>query len=162
MVRPELLDVRGAPTPMFIAALLLVPVALLLEYTVHTLAKYRTSRRLIRGITVPRFWQGQLSPLQYVLLELIVVGEEIIYRQIWLGVLEDSLGLPVLSSLAISSVFYGLNHLYFGATSVLSKTLTGLLYGGLYVLGGRSIWLPIATHGLQNLALLTLARDKHA
>jgi membrane protease YdiL (CAAX protease family) len=59
-------------------------------------------------------------------------------------------------------VAYGLNHLAFGATAVVAKTAMGLLYAGLYLLGGRSVWLPIVTHALQNIALFHLAREDHA
>ena len=84
------------------------------------------------------------------------------YRAVWIGVLHRSFGFPALLALAISSLAYGVNHLAFGATSVLSKTVAGLLYGSLYLVGGQCIWLPILTHGLQNVALFGLARESHA
>jgi hypothetical protein len=47
---------------------------------------------------------------------------------------------------------------------VVSKTAAGVLYGLLYRLGSRSIWLPFVAHELQNLLLfrLTAARRGHA
>ena len=159
-VRPELLSFHGASLPLFMLAVLLAPAALLIEYAIHGLAAYRASGRFPRGIAVQRFWSGSLSAADHLLLAAIAVGEEILYRQIWLGALQGSLGLPVGLALAVSSLAYGLNHLAFGGLSVASKTVTGLLYGGLYLLGGRSVWLPILAHCLQNLILFAMARRR--
>jgi hypothetical protein len=161
-LRPGLLSLRPAPALGFAAAVLLVPVALGLEYGLHAFVAWRASGRRPGGITVPRFWRRGPSPTGYLLLALVVVGEELLYRQVWIGALHGSFGLALPLALAVSALAYGLNHLAFGVTSVVAKTLTGLLYGGLYLLGGQSVWLPIVTHGLQNLALFGLAKDGEA
>ncbi|HZF13041.1 MAG TPA: CPBP family glutamic-type intramembrane protease [Thermoanaerobaculia bacterium] len=158
-LRPGLLSWTGAPAPFFLAAVLLAPFALAVEYGIHAVAARLATGRFPRGITLPGFWRRGPSPAGGLLLVLIVVGEEILYRQLWLGALHGSLGLALPLALLASALAYGLNHLAFGATSVVAKTVTGLLLGGLYLAGG-SLWPPIVAHGLQNLALFGLARER--
>jgi membrane protease YdiL (CAAX protease family) len=158
-VRPELLAFRGAPVPLLVPAALLAAVALALEYGLQAVPWYRAHGRWPRGITLQRFWHRGMSPASHLLLGVVVVGEEVFYRQIWLDSLQGPFGITAPLALAVSSLAYGCNHLAFGAPAVVTKTATGLLYGGLYLLGGRSVWLPIVTHGMQNLLLWTLARD---
>lgn len=160
--RPAMLTFHATTAPMLALALLLAPVALLMEYGIHALASYRVYGRFPSGIALQRFWHRNLSLKDHLLLMLVAVGEEILYRVIWLSVLYHSFGLPAPLALSISSLAYGLNHLAFGATSVVSKTVTGLLYGCLYLLGGESVWLPIVAHCLQNIALFKLAKESHA
>jgi uncharacterized protein len=162
IVRPEMLAFRSAAAPLFGLAVLVAPVALLVEYGIHALAAYRISGHFSRRITVQRFWHRRLSAIDHILLGLVVIGEEIFYRVIWLGAFQYSFGLPMLVALGVSSVVYGLNHLAFGGTAVISKTVSGLLYGSLYLLGGHSVLLPIVSHGLQNLILFKLAGEDHA
>jgi membrane protease YdiL (CAAX protease family) len=50
----------------------------------------------------------------------------------------------------------------FGRVAVVSKTASGLVYGGLYLLGGGSLWPPVVAHGLQNVILFWLGRERHA
>jgi membrane protease YdiL (CAAX protease family) len=135
-------------------AALLAPVALGIEYGLHALASYLRQSGFPRQLAIQSFWRSRLLPRDHLLLATIGTGEEIFYRLIWCSVL-GSLGVPVWWVLAISSAAYGANHLAFGPMSVMSKTVTGLLYGSLYLFGG-SIWLPITTHLLQNLTLLTV------
>jgi membrane protease YdiL (CAAX protease family) len=157
-LRPDLLSFHGAPLPLFALAAVLAPLALGLEYGIHGLLAWRAGGRFPRAVTVQRFWGRGLSPLDHLLLLAIVVGEEILYRQVWLGALAGTLGLPVWLALAVSSLAYGLNHLAFGTASVFSKSVSGLVYGGVYLFGGQCVWLPVVTHGLQNLALFGVAK----
>jgi hypothetical protein len=46
--------------------------------------------RFPRGITVQPFWRGKLSAIDHILLGLVVIGEEILYREIWLDASEYS------------------------------------------------------------------------
>jgi hypothetical protein len=156
-LRPAMLTFRESTAAWLAVAVLLAPVALLIEHGIHTLASYRANGRFPRAITLQPFWRRRLSPADHLLLGLVAVGEEIFYRMFWLGVLL-SFDLPLPLALAVSSAAYGVNHLAFGAPSVVSKTASGFLYGSLYLFGGQSIWLPIVTHGIQNLALFKLAK----
>jgi len=96
------------------------------------------------------------------LLALIAVGEEIIYRQVWFTILTGSFHFPVIVIILITSLFYGLNHFHMGINTVLAKFISGCVYGGLYVLSGYSILVPIITHVLQNLILMLMTRGKNA
>jgi len=161
LVRPEILSWRGTTAPLVAAAVLLVPVALLLEYFIAALASYRMTGKFPRGIALQGFWRRRLSWADYLLLGTVAVGEEILYRGIWVSVLL-SFGLPVPLAVCLSSLAYGLNHLAFGSTAVVSKSMTGILYCVLYLLGGQSLWLPVMSHCLQNIALFSLTRERHA
>jgi membrane protease YdiL (CAAX protease family) len=161
-VYPQVFAFRGASGPMFAAAVLLVPVALLMEYCVHALESYRLTGSFPRGIAVQRFWRRRLSPTDHLLLMLVVVGEEIFYRGFWLAILLGSFSFPSWVAVGVSSLAYGVNHLAFGRGSVISKTVVGILYSSLYLFGGKSLWLPIVSHGLQNVTLLMLAKKRHA
>jgi len=159
--RPGALALRGTSAPLLVVAVLLAPVALAVEYLIHALATYERGAKLLRGVTMQRFWQGGLSPVDCVLLGVVVVGEEFFFREVWLGTLHDSHGFAAALALLLSSVVYGCNHLAYGPVSVASKTASGLIYGGLYLLGGKSLWLPVVTHGLQNIILFKLTRERH-
>lgn len=157
MVRPELLQLAGELPPIgLMIALAAVPLALFVEYLVTAAATYRPGMPFFRGMDLQAIWQGKLRVLDHVFLVLIAVGEELVYRQIWIGSLVRSFGVPPFVALVLSSLGYGLNHLYFGPLSVASKTLMGLIYGGLFFYGGYNIWLPILAHVLQNSLLLVL------
>jgi membrane protease YdiL (CAAX protease family) len=159
--RPDLLALRGASPSLLLLAALLAPVALAVEYLIHGIATYETGGKFLRAVTMQRFWQGALSPVDCMLLGVVVVGEEFFFRAVWLGTLHGLDGFPAALALLFSSVVYGLNHLAYGRVSVAAKTSSGFIYGGIYLLGGESLWLPVITHGLQNLILFKLARERH-
>jgi membrane protease YdiL (CAAX protease family) len=160
-IQPKLLLVHVTSVWMFAVAILLVPVALMIEYAIHALPAYRATGQFFRGIVIQSPWPGKLSLPDHLLLASIAVGEEVFFRMIWLGALL-ALGFPAPLAIVISSLAYGLNHLMFGGMSVASKTVTGCIYGSLYLLGGQSIWLPIVTHVLQNLTLFLAAGRRNA
>jgi hypothetical protein len=162
VLRPGLLLFHGTSPLWLMLAGVLAPVALLLEFCLNAYLAYRHSGVFPRGVDLHQFWDPKTPLSQHLLLGLIVVGEECLYRGVWIGALHGSLGVPAPVALGISAVAYGCNHLAFGTKSVLSKTVMGLVYGGLYLAGGQSLWLPIMTHGLQNLLLFALARRSYA
>jgi membrane protease YdiL (CAAX protease family) len=59
-------------------------------------------------------------------------------------------------AVVISSLVFGLNHLYQGPAGVISSVTAGLLFGGLYLVSGRNLWLPIIAHGTLDTVGLTL------
>jgi uncharacterized protein len=160
-LRPDLIVLTGTQLPWIVAAVLLGPVALALEAAVQSMFVWYTTGRFPRAITVHDFWRRRLAPSGYLLLVLIAAGEELFYRAIWIAVL-ISVGVGTPAALVISSAAYGVNHLSFGISSVAAKTLTGLLYGAIYLAGDRSIALPIVAHVIQNSLILELARRGHA
>jgi membrane protease YdiL (CAAX protease family) len=84
------------------------------------------------------------------------VAEEMVFRGIFLPVLSELVALMV--ALGVTSVVYGLNHLYFGWLAVLQKTLTGVGLGLLFIYSGHSILVPIIAHAVQNLVVQLLPR----
>jgi membrane protease YdiL (CAAX protease family) len=58
-------------------------------------------------------------------------------------------------ALLISSVIFGLNHLYEGIHGVVGSALAGFLFGLLFLLGGNLL-LPIVVHALVDLRALVI------
>jgi len=86
----------------------------------------------------------------------VVAGaEEVIFRGIGLGLLTGPLGWAPVVAIALTSVVYGLNHLYFGWLTVAQKTVTGAVFGVLWLLSG-GLLVPIVAHVAQNLVVLTI------
>jgi membrane protease YdiL (CAAX protease family) len=86
------------------------------------------------------------------------VCEEIVFRGFllhYLHVFPWTLNLTL--ALLISSVIFGLNHLYQGAGGVARTAIAGLLFGLLFLLTGNLL-LPIIFHGVVDLRLLALLR----
>lgn len=160
-LRPSLLALNGAAWPMFAAAVLLVPVAIAMEYVIHAIPLVRATGRWPTRIGLSGPWGGRRTALDHLLLAGVAVGEEIFFRAIWLGTLV-ALGVAAPLALVLSSLAYGLNHLFAGTTSVVSKSATGLLYGLLYLAGGQSVVLPVIAHVLQNATLFAVAGERDA
>ncbi|BCB75559.1 hypothetical protein GCM10022251_28270 [Phytohabitans flavus] len=111
--------------------------------------------RRLAGIALHRLAGGGSA-----LVVLAAVGaaaaEEVLFRGVGLHLLEGVLGWPAAAALAITAVVYGLNHLYFGAMTVVQKTVTGVGFGLLYLLGGHNVLVPLVAHVVQNVVVLTL------
>lgn len=159
-LRPDLIVLTGPPMPWLASAVLLAPLAVACESAVQSIFVWHTTGRFPRAITVQSFWKPRLGGFGHILLALIAVGEELFYRAIWIGLLL-SLGVDTPVALLVSSAAYGFNHLSFGVSAVAAKTLTGVLYGAIYLAGDRSIVLPIVAHVLQNVLVLEIARRRH-
>lgn len=162
VARPDAFALRGPTAALLGLAALAAPVATGAEYVIGALTAYEPGGKLLRRATTQAFWRGRLSPPGYACLAVVVVGEEFFFRAVWIGTLRGPLGLPAALALTMSSLVYGLNHLAFGWTAVASKAASGLAYGGLYLLGGGSLWPPVVAHALQNAILFWLARGRHA
>lgn len=85
-------------------------------------------------------------------------GEEISYRGYLLNRVAD-LGSHSRTALVIgllwSSVMFGFAHWYQGPAGIVSSAVTGMVFGGAYLLTGRNLWVAILAHGLSDsLALL--------
>jgi uncharacterized protein len=84
------------------------------------------------------------------------VCEEILFRGFmlqYLHVLPWTLNLTL--ALLVSSVVFGLNHLYGGVGGVLSSSIAGFLFGLLFLLSGNLL-IPIVLHALTDLRLLVI------
>ena len=54
----------------------------------------------------------------------------------------------IILALLVNAIVFGLAHAYQGIAGVVDTALAGLVLGGLYLLTGRNLWLPILTHGI--------------
>jgi uncharacterized protein len=90
---------------------------------------------------------------------LAALGEELAYRGYLLNRVAELAGggrTAWLASLCGVAVLFGLGHLYQGLTGVVDSTVSGLVFGGLYLASGRNLWVPILTHGLTDTIALVL------
>jgi membrane protease YdiL (CAAX protease family) len=86
-------------------------------------------------------------------------GEEFVYRGYVLNRIADALGSGSRAlgiAMVATSVLFGIGHSYQGATGMIDTTISGLVFGGLYVWSGRNLWLPILTHGLADTIAIVL------
>ncbi|MFE5556586.1 type II CAAX prenyl endopeptidase Rce1 family protein [Streptomyces sp. NPDC056544] len=96
------------------------------------------------------------------------VAEELLYRGLWIGVLNEHLHLPVGVAVAVAAVAYAVGHLFFGGLAVAQKALSGAVFGLLMVASG-SLAVPLVAHLAQNAVVFVLAvrqenaaRQEHA
>jgi membrane protease YdiL (CAAX protease family) len=74
-----------------------------------------------------------------------------VYRG-WLVARVAELGRDVPASwmigVLVTSVLFGLAHLYQGTSGMIATGLTGLMFGTAYLASGRNLWCAIVAHGL--------------
>jgi membrane protease YdiL (CAAX protease family) len=84
---------------------------------------------------------------------LAAVGEEVTYRGYVMNRAADLFGGTAAAwaaAVLVTSVLFGVGHLYQGASGVASNFASALVYSGLYLLSGRNLWVPILAHGMEN------------
>jgi membrane protease YdiL (CAAX protease family) len=96
-----------------------------------------------------------LSFLSMLLVGWLIGGfvEEIIFRGYMITRLRKILGNSLLSLffiLILTSVPFGLSHLYQGASGMLSTGLIAFIFGIIFIKSKYNLWLPIFTHGFVN------------
>lgn len=78
-------------------------------------------------------------------------GEEIGYRGYLLTRAAD-LGnrsrIAYVVAMLYVAVLFGLGHVYKGPAGIMDSTYSGLVLGGIYLLSGRNLWVPILAHGI--------------
>ena len=91
-------------------------------------ATYAAARVRGRRVSGVRLHQGWTARGGLALVGALVAGvaEEAIFRGVGLYLLVHPLAVPVVAAVAVTAVGYGLNHLYFGWSTVAQKTLTGV------------------------------------
>ena len=84
----------------------------------------------------------------------VALAEETVFR--WLGteLLTGPLAWPLWTAVVVTSVVYGLNHLYYGWFTVAQKTVTGAAYAGLYLVAGHAVVVAAVAHLVHNLVVL--------
>jgi membrane protease YdiL (CAAX protease family) len=117
--------------------------------------------RRLAGIGLHRL-AGARSVWAVLAVVVVAAAEEVLFRGVGLHMLERVLGWPVAAALGVTSVVYGLNHLYFGALTIAQKTVTGVGFGLLYLLGGHNVLVPLVAHALQNVVVLTMLPRREA
>ena len=86
------------------------------------------------------------------------ICEEVLFRGFLIRFLhESSLALPIAGALAVSSVLFGLGHLYQGFKSLVTTTIAGLCFGLLFLLSG-SLLPGIVLHALMDLQIAYVMR----
>ena len=120
-----------------------------LGYGNALIRRQRVNRVALHGYAPSRF--GAVASVC-----VVAACEELIFRRIGIDLLVSNLAWPVWAAIAITSVFYGLNHLYFGWLTVSQKILTGAVYGALYVISGHALLVPLVAHVVHNIVVLTI------
>lgn len=90
---------------------------------------------------------------------LAAFGEEMAYRGYMLeraATLGGRSRGAYLAGMMLVSVLFGLGHAYQGVAGVVGSAFSGLYFGGLYLAGGRNLWLPILAHGFSDTLGLAL------
>lgn len=59
-------------------------------------------------------------------------------------------------AVVVVSLLFGLGHFYQGLAGIIGSTLSGLVFGVLYLKAGRNLWLPILAHGFSDTIGLAL------
>jgi membrane protease YdiL (CAAX protease family) len=77
-------------------------------------------------------------------------GEEFMYRGYLMNRIAEIAGGKAAAwgvALVVTSVLFGLGHLYQGTAGVITTGLNGLIFGVLYLVSRRNLWIPILAHG---------------
>lgn len=121
-------------------------------------------RRISRGSQLPGFLETikallpvtQRERAYYAALAVTAgICEEIVFRGFLLWYLPTVFGLSVLAAVVVSSLIFGLGHLYQGIWGLVATGLAGAGLAGLY-LATDSLLFPIVLHALVDLRLLLL------
>jgi len=103
--------------------------------------------------------------IQYLFLALLAswsiaaFGEELVYRGYLLNFMARLTGKSTFSwilSTILSSILFGLAHQYQDLSGILTTTIHGLIFAGLYFHTGRNLWASILAHGIHDTFGFTL------
>ena len=132
-------------------SIIIIPVIIALEILV-SIAIIKIKGKKIKKIS---FWgaKNNINNKMIIYSLLIALGEEVIFRKVWFDILGSQFEINICIVLLVTSIVYGFNHLFMGNKIIIQKTISGIIYGMLYILSG-SIIIPIITHCLQNLIVL--------
>jgi hypothetical protein len=163
-VRPHQVLVFNIPKfrPLFLLAPLVGIACIFAEYLVGLLLLFMRKRQLVTRIAVHRSYSAfsRIDVRDVMSILALVIGEELVLRQLLYNLLATELGMAMWIVILLSTMAYALNHLYFGAASVISKLPSGLLYVLLFYFSGLSIGVVMVAHATQNLTLLALSRTR--
>lgn len=140
----------------YLIGLLCGLLSIAIEYSVGVLWKWRGNRSDFPRVQMNPLWQVRMSAPAVAMCLAVVVLEEVVYRQIWLGTLIGPLHVGVAFAVGASAVVFAVNHVQLGWITVTAKVCSGLLYGWLFVVCGMAITVPVLAHGVHNLLLMVL------
>ncbi len=164
LVRPQHVLVFTLPTflPLFFLAPFVGLACICLEYVVGILLLFLRTHHLVTRVAVHTSYSAvpRIVIADILAILALVVGEELILRQLLYNLLATDFAMALWIVILVCAAAYALNHLAFGAASVISKLPTGLLYTSLFYVSGLSIAVVMVAHATQNLALLALSRTR--
>lgn len=168
LIAPEP-TVAWLPAPPIFAPVLFAPIAAFFLITVMPLVQSLRGLRWRRayGVAIRREFAripGLLPNTAAERVAWIVVSlsagvcEEVLYRGFLIRFLhEGGLALPIAAALAISSLLFGLGHVYQGSKGVLWAIIAGFAFGLLFLLSG-SLFPCIVLHALMDLQIAYVLR----
>lgn len=134
----------------------LVVAALTLQYrsVMQSLEKKAETRRQFEsvGAMLPRS-RAEITAFTFLSIT-AGICEEILYRGFLIWYLSHISG--IVFAVIISSLLFGLGHLYQGSRGLLQTAAVGLIMAGFYILT-RSIWVPMLVHALFDINMGFLA-----
>ncbi len=149
----------GAVIALFVATIVLPYVTVAWMVITRKQRKYSSGEMLQKVSYAYLFPTNRRERRWWVLVALTAgICEEILFRGFLLHYLHTSpWALSLTSALLLSSVIFGLQHLYQKAVGVITTTIVGAIFGLLFLLSGNLLF-PIAFHAALDLRLLVSLR----
>lgn len=164
LARPQQVLAFHLPTfpPLFLLAPFVGIACIALEYLTGIALLFLRTRRIVTRVTVHSSYSAfpRIAINDILSILALVVGEELILRQLLYHLLATDLGMVLWIVIMLCTVVYAMNHLSFGVASAISKLPSGLLYVLLFYFSGLSVGVVIVAHATQNLALLAFSRKR--
>src|SRR5262249_46763434 len=137
LARPQQVLACHMPTSwlLFLLAPLAGIACILVEYLVGILLVFLRTRRLVTRVAVHGSYSAvsRIGSKDVVSILMLVVGEELVLRQLLYSLLADDLAMAPWIVMVTCAVVYGVNHLNFGLTSAIAKMASGLICIMLFV-----------------------------
>lgn len=149
-------NIFTSKTIFYSLAIVLAPVLIGFEYLVGMII-LKFSKIKFKGMSVNKNWKN-VGLVGCMLTLLFGIVEEVIYRQLWSIVILDNLKGTAIVFIVVCSIAYGFNHLHYGFSTFMQKTITGVLLSILFLISGRDLIIPIIAHTSQNIIILLMGR----
>ncbi|MPQ43786.1 CPBP family intramembrane glutamic endopeptidase [Clostridium tarantellae] len=133
-------------------AILAVPFTIFTEIALAYMVNF--PNRKVKGLKI-NFMIKNASFKIVMFTVIIAISEEFIYRQLWFSILLNTFSFNIVTILLITSIVYALNHISLGKVIFIQKIFSGLIYGCLFYFSGYSVIIPVITHCLQNISIVS-------
>lgn len=144
----------------YIIALVCGVGVLFIEYYIGAFIVLIQYKQFPKGIKVSSEYKDILKVIDVILIIFFIICEELISRQAFFTIFYFDMRLNIYLIFFLISLFYGLNHLFYGLKVLPQKIITGLIYTGLYYFSGFAIIVPIIAHVVQNCSLIILSKKE--